>query len=107
MDHLGEFEQVVLIALLRLGADAYGAVVRREIERRTGRQVSYSAVYATLDRLVKKGLVRSRVGEPSARRGGRRKKYFELESAGARALSTSYRSFKSLIRGVERKLEAL
>ena len=86
---LGEFEQLVLLALVRLGADAYGATVRREIEARAGRAVSISAVYTTLERLEQKGLVRSWVGEPTAERGGRRRKYFELLPAGARALNTA------------------
>ena len=63
---LGEFEQLVLFALVRLGPSAYGATVRREIEERTGRAVSISAVYTTLERLEQKGLVRSRVGAVAA-----------------------------------------
>jgi hypothetical protein len=61
---LGEFEQLVLLALVRLGPEAYGATIRREIEARTGRDLAISAVYVTLDRLEVKGLARSRVGEP-------------------------------------------
>ena len=66
-EFLGEFEQLVLIALLRLGDEAYGMAVRREIEARAGRDVSIGAVYATLDRLESKGLVRSRLGEAIGR----------------------------------------
>jgi PadR family transcriptional regulator len=72
---LGEFEQLVLIALFRLGPDADGATIRRDIEARTGRELSISAVYVTLERLEDKGLVRSHVGEPTAQRGGRRRKH--------------------------------
>lgn len=105
--HLGEFEQTVLIALLRLGSNAYGATVRREIEERSGRKVSFSAVYATLDRMEEKGYVRSRVSDPLPQRGGRRRKYFLMQPPGARALSRSYQGFKRMTRGVERQLEAL
>lgn len=73
---LGEFEQMVLLALLRLRENAYGSAVRVEIEKRTGREISIGALYTTLERLEKQGLVRSRIGEPTAERGGRRKKYF-------------------------------
>src|SRR5262249_60708788 len=76
--NLGEFEQMVLLALVRLGPDAYGATIRREIEARTGRELAISAVYVTLDRLETKGLVKSRVGDPSPTRGGRRRQAFRL-----------------------------
>ena len=104
---LGEFEQLVLLALVRLGADAYGATVRREIEARAGRAVSISAVYTTLERLEQKGLVRSWVGEPTAERGGRRREYFELLPAGARALKLAYQAFTSMSAGLERRLKTL
>jgi DNA-binding PadR family transcriptional regulator len=104
---LGEFEQLVLLALVRLGSDAYGATVRREIEARAGRQVAISAVYTTLERLEQKGLVRSRIGEPTAERGGRRRKHFELLPAGARALKGAYDAFTSMTAGLERRLKAL
>src|SRR5215470_15830038 len=83
---LGEFEQLVLLALVRLGPDAYGATVRREIETRAGRRVGISAVYTTLERLEQKGLVRSRIGEPTGERGGRRRKHFELLPIGVRSV---------------------
>lgn len=104
---LGEFEQLVLLALVRLGSDAYGVTVRREIETRAGRQVSISAVYTTLERLEQKGLVRSRIGEPAAQRGGRRRKHFELLPAGARALKVAYDAFISMSAGLERRLKTL
>ena len=87
-DHssLGEFEQLVLLAVARLGEDGYGMTIRREIEERTGRSLSIGAVYTTLDRLERKGYVRSRVGEPTAERGGRARRHFQLREAGARAL---------------------
>ena len=77
---------MVLLALLRLGNDAYGMEVRREIERRTGRDVSIGAVYTTLDRLERKGWSAHRMGEPTAERGGRAKKHYRVLPAGARAL---------------------
>jgi DNA-binding PadR family transcriptional regulator len=104
---LGEFEQLVLLALLRLGPDAYGATVRREIEARTSRELSISAVYTTLQRLEQKGLVRSRVGDPLPERGGRRRKHFDLLPAGARALKTAYNAIAGMADGVEHRLKAL
>ena len=83
---LGEFEQIVLLAIARLGDEAYGTTVRREIARRAGRDVSVGALYATLERLETKGLVRTREGEPTAQRGGRAKRYYELSAAGVRGL---------------------
>jgi PadR family transcriptional regulator PadR len=100
---LGEFEQLVLIALTRLGPDAYGATIRRDIESRTGRDLAISAVYVTLERLEAKGLVRSRIGEPTAERGGRRRKHYELLPAGRRAVAHAYRTFKVMVRGMERQ----
>jgi DNA-binding PadR family transcriptional regulator len=104
---LGEFEQLVLLALVRLGSDAYGASVRREIESRTGRSVAISAVYTTLERLEQKGLVRSFVGEPTAERGGRRKRHFELLPLGGRALKVAYDAFTEMASGLEHQLKAL
>jgi PadR family transcriptional regulator, regulatory protein PadR len=104
---LGEFEQLVLIALLRLGPDAYGATIRREIESRARRSLAISAVYTTLERLERKGLVRSRIGDPTPQRGGRRRKHFELLPPGARALKTAYDAFTGMTAGVERRLKAL
>jgi DNA-binding PadR family transcriptional regulator len=104
---LGEFEQLVLLALVRLGPDAYGATVRREIEARAGRRVSISAVYTTLERLEQKGLVRSRIGEPTPQRGGRRRKHVELLPLGARALRIAYKAFAGMTAGLDRRLKAL
>ncbi|HTM26461.1 MAG TPA: helix-turn-helix transcriptional regulator [Vicinamibacterales bacterium] len=104
---LGEFEQLVLIAVVRLGDDAYGATVRREIEARARRRLSISAVYTTLDRLERKGLVRSRIGNPTPQRGGRRRKYFALQPLGARALRSAYTAFDAMTAGLERRLRTL
>jgi PadR family transcriptional regulator PadR len=104
---LGEFEQLVLLSLVRLGPDAYGAAVRREIEARAGRELSISAVYTTLERLEQKGYVRSWVGEPTTQRGGRRRKHFELLPAGSCALKAAYRAFTGMAAGLEQRLKAL
>ena len=102
---LGDFEQLVLLALFRLGPEAYGATIRREIEERTGRDLAMSAVYVTLDRLEAKGLVRSRIGEPTPERGGRRRKHVALLPAGHRAVRAAYRTFKSMVDGLEHRFE--
>jgi PadR family transcriptional regulator, regulatory protein PadR len=104
---LGEFEQLVLMAIVRLEDQAYGATIRRDIEGRTGRRLSISAVYTTLERLELKGLLKSWVGEPTAERGGRRRKYFALKPAGARALRSAYDAYTDMAAGLERRLKAL
>ena len=98
---LGEFEQLVLLALLRLGRDAYGATVSMEIEQHSGRPVSVSAVHTTLDRLEEKRLVRSRLGEPTPQRGGKRKRHYEVLPAGVRALQHAIRALKRMTDGLE------
>ena len=98
---LGEFEQLILFALLHLrGEQAYGVSVRRAIESRTGRRVSSGAVYTALERLEVRGLVSSEVGEPTAERGGRRKRLFQLEPAGQEALERAVRTFHDMSRGL-------
>lgn len=86
---LGTFEMMILLALLKLEDDAYGVRIRREIEARTGRAVSSGAVYTTLERLENRGFVHSWMGEPTAQRGGRRKKHYRLDASGGRALHRS------------------
>lgn len=98
---MGEFEQLVLLALVRRGNDAYGMTVRLEIERQTGRDVSIGAVYTTLDRLERKGFVSHRMGSPTAKRGGRAKKFYRVEPAGARALVESRQAVGAMWEGVE------
>jgi len=83
---LGTLEHIVLLAVLRLGSDAYGATIRDEIEQRGGRAMSFGAVYVTLQRMESKGLVRSRLGEPTAERGGRAKRFFQVTAEGRRAV---------------------
>lgn len=105
--HLGEFEQLILLALLRLGDDAYGVTVREEIHRRTGRDVAQGAVYTALNRLAERGFVSSHVGETTPDRGGRRRKYYALEQAGARALHRSVSQVRDMASGLLPKLADL
>lgn len=88
-DFLGEFEQIVLLTVARLGDDAYGVAIRREIEDRAGRSVAIGSVYAALDRMERKGFLASTVGSPTPVRGGRAKRYYELRPAGAATLRRS------------------
>jgi DNA-binding PadR family transcriptional regulator len=97
---MGEFEQMVLLALLRLHNDAYGMEVREEIERRTGREASYGAVYTTLDRLERKGFVTYRLGEATPERGGRARKYFRVLPAGREALWATREALAVMWEGV-------
>ena len=99
-DYLGEFEQMVLLALLRLKDNAYGVTVRREIQSRTDRQVAIGAVYACLERLERKGYVRSSLSDPEPVPGGRSKKYFELTRAGADTLKHTREMMRRLTEGV-------
>ena len=87
--YLGEFEHVVLLTVMRLGDQAYGVTIRKEIADRTGRDVSLGAIYPTLNRLQEKGFVRSFSSEPSPVRGGRAKRLFCIEPAGRSALHRS------------------
>jgi DNA-binding PadR family transcriptional regulator len=100
-DFLGEFEQVVLLAVLRQEHEAYGMSIRREIEESVGRDVTIGAVYGTLDRLERKGLVRTCDGEPTPVRGGRARKHFAVTRDGAAALRTSRSMMNRLWEGVE------
>ena len=104
---LGEFEQLVLLALLRLGNGAYGATIRREIRERTQREVPIGSVYVTLARLERKKMVVSYVGMPSKERGGRRRKHYLMHDAGQHALGRAYRSLKAMSQGIEDQLEKL
>ena len=99
---LGSLEHIVLLAVARLGDDAYGMRIRREIEARTGRDLSIGAVYTTLERLEKKGFVSSFTGEPTAERGGRAKRHFSLEAGGERALTASQAALRSMSMGLRK-----
>jgi PadR family transcriptional regulator, regulatory protein PadR len=99
-ESLGEFEHLVLLAVLRLGPDSYGMRVRREIAERTGRDVTIGAVYATLDRLAAKGLVTSMLSDPTPERGGRAKRSFRLTGAGSEALSRAQHDIANMVEGL-------
>ena len=86
---------------MRLGDTAYGVTVRREIEDRTGREVSIGAIYATLDRLEGKGFVRSRVGEPTATRGGRAKRHFRITARGIAAVNRTQEALQKMSAGLD------
>jgi len=101
---LGDFEQLILFALIRLGDDAYGVTIRTQIEARTGRAVSPGALYTALDRLEKRGLVVSRLGDPTPQRGGKRKRLYTLQPAGERALARVYESMRLMANGVASRL---
>lgn len=102
---LGDFEQLVLLALVRLGDEGYGVSIHNEIVRRAGRDVTVAAVYKTLERLEDKGFARSTVGEPTAERGGRRKKYFRIQPAGRRALAQALASLRAMTEGLSHELD--
>ena len=103
---LGDFEQITMLAVLRLDDDAYGVTIREEIERETSRELTVGAIYKTLGRLERKGYVSSRVGAPTPQRGGRRKKLYRVEPPGIRALRQSVDDLRRLTRGLGRALEA-
>ena len=98
---LGEFEHLVLLAVLRLAEDAYGMRVRREIAHRTGRDVSIGAVYATLDRLAAKGLISSSLSDPTPERGGRAKRSFRVTGAGFDAVNRTRQELANMLEGLE------
>jgi DNA-binding PadR family transcriptional regulator len=107
MSYLGEFEQLILFALLQLGDDAYGVAIRELIEERTGKTVSAGAIYTALGRMEERGLVRSRVEAASKGRMGRPRKYYALRREGARALRESYATIQSMAGGLIPKLTKL
>ena len=104
IESLGEFEQVVLLAILRLDDAAYAVAIRDEIASVTGRTVSRGSIYITLDRLETKGYLRSWLGEPTAERGGRAKRYYAVRPRGVEAVKAGRRALVALWRGLETKL---
>jgi PadR family transcriptional regulator PadR len=98
---LGEFEQIVLLAILRLGDSAYGVTIGAEIAACTRREPAPGALYTTLDRLEDKGLVTSRLGDPTPQRGGRAKRYFVLNSKGLAAITRAQQSYRRLLEGCD------
>jgi PadR family transcriptional regulator PadR len=97
---LGDLEELVLLAVVRLGEDAYGASIREELREQAGRSVSISTVYVTLMRLEEKGLARSWMGEPSGERGGKAKRYFAVRPEGMEALRATRQVRDRLWEGV-------
>ena len=98
---LGEFEQIVLLAIMRLDENAYGVSIKSEIAICTSRTPAPGALYTTLDRLEAKGLVKSRVGDPTTLRGGRSKRYFTVTRKGMEAVTSAQRSFQRLLKGLK------
>ena len=96
--YLGEFEQLLLMALLH-DDEAYGARIRSVIESRTGRTISPGAIYTALDRLERRGLVASYLGDPTSQRGGKRKRHYRLEPAGATLLDRTRDALARMARG--------
>jgi len=107
-ERIGEFEQALLFSLLHLDSEqAYGVGIRREIERRTGREVSPGAIYTAMDRLEQRGLVVSELGGAEPVRGGRRKRLYTLQPAGARALKNQWERMRRMADGALTRLNEL
>ena len=104
---LGSFEQLVLLAILRAGPDAYGVSVQEELERATGREVTAGAIYRALDRLEARGLVVSGTGEPTGERGGRRRRTLAVTRDGARELSAALDALREMAKGLDARIRSL
>ena len=99
MKHLGALEQLLMLATARLGDRAHGLAIRRELEELADREVSHGAVYSTMDRLVRQGLVHAQIGEEGPQTGGRRRRFYRLTPAGEVVITHSYRSLERLAAG--------
>ena len=99
--NLGEFEQLILLAILRLGAQAYGVTIRAELADRAGRTIAPGALYTALERLETKGFITSRMGEPTPQRGGRAKRYVTVTAAGVQALTRALQAYQQLLDGLD------
>jgi DNA-binding PadR family transcriptional regulator len=97
----GELEQLILLAVLRLGDDAYGVSIRAELADRAGRNVAPGALYTALDRLETKGLIASRMSDPTPQRGGRAKRHVTVTAAGKQALTRALRAYERLLDGLD------
>ncbi len=104
-DVLGSFEQAVLLAIVRLGREAYGRAIFKEVEERLGREVAAGAVHATLARLECKGLIASRLEKGTPVRDGRARRYYTVQPAGVRALNDARAAFRNVWRGFPRPLK--
>jgi DNA-binding PadR family transcriptional regulator len=107
METLGELEQLVLLAVLQVGSEAYGVPVQEEIQRRARRDLTLGTIYKTLTRLEAKGLVDSRVGAPTAERGGRAKRFYTVTAVGRRAIRNSLATLRRMSLGLDVGLESL
>lgn len=105
-DFLGEFEQMVLLSIIRLGADAYGLAIRDELEDVAGRSPSSGSLYTTLDRMERKGFIASKAGSSSGSRGGRPRRYVKVTAEGREMLSRSRETLMALWDGIEEALDA-
>jgi DNA-binding PadR family transcriptional regulator len=99
-DYPGEFELMVLLAIIRLGDQAYGVPISKELLLRTGREAALGSIYAALDRLEQKGLISSSLGDPTPTRGGRAKRYFQATSQGLKSARATKRAFTKLWSGI-------
>lgn len=99
--NLGEFEQLILLAILRLGDRAYGVTIRAELAERAGRAVTPGALYTALERLESKGLIASRMSDPTPQRGGRAKRYVTVTAAGRQALNRARTAYERLLDGLD------
>lgn len=101
---LGEFEMLVMLAVVRTGREGYSRTIRREIEEGTGRSVSRGALYVTLDRLTRKGLLDSWKGEPVGERGGKARRHYRVTEEGATAIRESRAMLRSMWAGIDEAL---
>jgi DNA-binding PadR family transcriptional regulator len=99
--NLGEFEQLILLAILRLGDNAYGVTIRAELAERGGRNVAPGALYTALERLEAKRAITSRMGDPTPQRGGRAKRYVTVTATGVQALRRAVRAYERLLDGLD------
>ena len=104
---VGEFELLVLLALVRLGNGAYGASIRREIRERTGRDISVGTAYMALGRLEEKKMIASYAGLPTRQRGGRRRKHYLIDKLGEQALGRAYRALIAMSAGIQTELDRM
>ena len=99
-EYLGNFDLMLLLAILRLGDDAYGVTIAQELEQQTGREVVIASVYARLERLQERGLVTSNLGDSTPERGGRAKRYFRITAAGIREVRDARQALMKMWKGL-------
>lgn len=100
-DYLSQLELMILLAVLRIRENAYGMSIAREIEQRSGREVALAGIYAALERLEEKGLVRSARGAPTPERGGKARIYFDVTATGVKAVRSAHATFSRLSAGLK------